>query len=147
MSGFMERFQNEILFSTRFSTTFSTIFSTIFRKYKKNTVLVSSWTTIDHAISFTQVTLLSSFVSKRKFVLSIAEAFRNIHFLPQLFTMDEVCNITNKYQPPGNLAKYQYFYARDFISLTHSKKVGSLDCKRFSKYPLFITIFNNARGL
>ena len=35
MSGFMERFQNEILFSTRFSTTFSTIFSTIFRKYKK----------------------------------------------------------------------------------------------------------------
>ena len=29
-------------------------------------------------------------------------------FLP-VFNVDEVCNISNKNQPPSNLAKYQYF--------------------------------------
>ena len=33
--------------------------------------------------------------------------------------MDEVCNISNKNQPPSNLAKYQYFYIREFVFLLH----------------------------
>ena len=36
-------------------------------------------------------------------------------------TVDEVCYISDKYQPPNNLAKHQYFYTRDFISLPHFK--------------------------
>ena len=36
-----------------------------------------------------------------------------------VFTVNEVCYISNKYQPPYNLAKRQYFYKRDFISLLH----------------------------
>ena len=38
-----------------------------------------------------------------------------------VFTGNEVCNISNKNQTPSNLAKYQYFCTRDFISLLHSK--------------------------
>ena len=78
-----------------------------------------------------------------------------------------VRNISNKNQSPSNLAKYQYFYTRDFISFLHfeiklalsivkvfrniftqdtldpsfiSKKVCTLHCTSFQKYPLF-TIF------
>ena len=51
--------------------------------------------------------------------------------------MDEVCYISNKYQPPYNLAKRQYFYTRDFISYPHFGKNDALDRKRFSKHPLF----------
>ena len=36
-------------------------------------------------------------------------------------TVDEVCYILDKYQPPNNLAKHHYFYTRDFISLLHFK--------------------------
>ena len=36
-----------------------------------------------------------------------------------VFKVDEVCNISNKYKRPYNLAKYQYFYTKDFISLLH----------------------------
>ena len=54
--------------------------------------------------------------------LSIADAFKNIQFFTPfllVFTVDDVCYISNKYQPPCNLAKHQYFYTRDFISLLH----------------------------
>ena len=30
-------------------------------------------------------------------------------FKLQVFAVDQVCNISNKYQPPINLAKYKYF--------------------------------------
>ena len=36
--------------------------------------------------------------------------------------VNEVCNITNKKQPPSNLGKYQYFYTRDLISSTHFER-------------------------
>ena len=36
-----------------------------------------------------------------------------------VFKVDEVCNISNKYKRPYNLAKYQYFYTKGFISLLH----------------------------
>ena len=53
--------------------------------------------------------------------------------------MDEVCYISYEYQP-NNLAKYQYFYTRNFISLRHfEKKIRALHRKRFSKHPLFTT--------
>ena len=44
-----------------------------------------------------------------------------------VFTVDEVCNISNKKQPPSNLAKYQT--TRDFISLLHfeNKLTQNLD--------------------
>ena len=57
-----------------------------------------------------------------------------------VFTVDEMCNISNKYQPPSNLAKYKYFCKRDVISLLHfEKKNGVLHRKRFSKHSLLST--------
>ena len=62
-----------------------------------------------------------------------------LHFLLVL-AVDEMSCISQKYQPPNNLAKHQYFYTRDFISLLHfGKKIGALHRKRFSKHPLFTT--------
>ena len=37
-----------------------------------------------------------------------------------------MCNTSNKYQHPNNLAEYQHFYARDFISLLHFEKKVAL---------------------
>ena len=55
-------------------------------------------------------------------------------------TVDEVCYISNKNQPPNNLAKRQYFYTRDFISLLHFKrKLALFIAKPFRKHPLFTT--------
>ena len=84
--------------------------------------------TIDHKNNFTQDILHSYFISEKAFAFSIADAFRNIHFFIFLlvFTEDEVCHISNRYQPPNNLAEYQYFYTRDFISLLHFEKILAL---------------------
>ena len=56
-------------------------------------------------------------------------------------TVDEVCYILNKNQPfSNNLAKRQYFYTRDFISLLHfERKFALLIAKSFRKHPLFTT--------
>ena len=56
-------------------------------------------------------------------------------------TVDEVCYISNKNQPfSNNLAKRQYFYTRDFISLLHfERKFALLIAKSFRKHPLFTT--------
>ena len=54
--------------------------------------------------------------------------------------LDEVCYISNKYQPLDNLAKHLYFYTRDFISLYNfGKKLEALHRKTFSEHPLFST--------
>ena len=84
--------------------------------------------TIDHKNNFTQDILHSYFISEKAFAFSIADAFRNIHFFIFLlvFTEDEVCQISKRYQPPNNLAKYQYFYTRDFIYLLHFEKILAL---------------------
>ena len=37
-----------------------------------------------------------------------------------------LCCISNKYQPLNNIAKHQYFYTRDFISLFHFDKILAL---------------------
>ena len=56
-------------------------------------------------------------------------------------TVDEVCYISNKNQPfSNNLAKRQYFYTREFISLLHfERKLVLLIAKPFWKHPLFTT--------
>ena len=54
--------------------------------------------------------------------------------------VNEVCNITNKKQPPSNLGKYQYFYTRDLISSTHfERKLALSIANAFLKHPLFTT--------
>ena len=54
--------------------------------------------------------------------------------------MDEVCYVSNKYQPPDKLAKDQYFYTRNFMFLLHfEKELGLPIEKSFSKDPLFTT--------
>ena len=72
---------------------------------------------------FTKDTLHESFISKKKKEkkngLKIAQAFTTCLLV---FTENEMCNISNKYQPVINVAKYQYFYTRDFISFIHFDK-------------------------
>ena len=53
--------------------------------------------------------------------------------------MVEVCNITNKNQSPSNLAKYQYFYTREFTSFLHFRKNWRTPSQGFSKHPHFTT--------
>ena len=54
-----------------------------------------------------------------------------------VFTVDEVCYILNKYQPPNNLEKYQYFYTRNLYPSFISKKIGAVHCKHFSEHSIF----------
>ena len=57
-----------------------------------------------------------------------------------VFTVD-VCNISNKNQPPSNLAKYQYFNTRYLISLLHFEIKSALSITNFFlKHPLFTTL-------
>ena len=46
---------------------------------------------------------------EKKFALSIAQVFENIHFFTtflQFVLTDKVCNVSEKYQPRCNLANY-----------------------------------------
>ena len=51
----------------------------------------------------------------------LVETFTFYHIF-SIFTVDQVCNIPNKYRSPRNLTKYQYFFNRDIISLLHFEK-------------------------
>ena len=75
---------------------------------------------------------------KKKFALSIAKAFRNVDFLPffLVFTVDEVCNISNKYGPSRYFSKISKEPLQPFFIL---KKFVALHPKRFSKDQLLIT--------
>ena len=76
-----------------------------------------------------------------KIALSIGESLRNIHLLQVVlvFTMDEVCYISNKYLIPNNLAKHQYFYVRDLKPFLHLRKKLALPIANVLKHPLFTT--------
>ena len=51
-----------------------------------------------------------------------------------------MCYNLNKYLLPNNLAKYQYFFTRDFISLLHFEKaISALHHNCFPKHSLFTT--------
>ena len=84
-------------------------------------ILVPFWATIDHKTNFTQNTFYSSFISKKSCTFHPRSFEKHPLFttLILVFTVDEVCYISNKYQAPYNLAKRQYFYTKDFISLFH----------------------------
>ena len=104
------------------------------------------WAAIDHANNFRQDTLHSPFISKKKKKTDCA-LHRRYFWKHPLFTTFwlvlwmEVCYISNKYQPPSNLAKYQYFYTRDFVSLLHFIK------KNKKKMALSISIANVFRNI
>ena len=56
--------------------------------------------------------------------------------------------ISNKYITLNNLAKYQYFYTGDFISLRHFKKKLALPLQKFFEtftFYHFFTIFKGVR--
>ena len=81
---------------------------------------------------------------KQKFTISIAEFFRNIHrnnFLVFL-TVDEVCYISNKYQPPYDLVKRQYLYTRGFICLLHFGKKMVLSIANVFRNIHFLPLFS-----
>ena len=58
-----------------------------------------------------------------------------------IFTVDEVCYISNKRQPLNNLAKHQYFYTRDFISLRHFEKNWHSPLQMFFETSTFYLYF------
>ena len=66
----------------------------------------------------------SSFISKKlrsqSQMLLETSTFTTILLV---FTVHEVCYISNKYQPPNTWAKHPYFYSRNFISLIHFEKI------------------------
>ena len=116
-------------------------------------ILVPFWATIDHKTNFTQNTFYSSFISKKSCTFHPRSFEKHPLFttLILVFTVDEVCYISNKYQAPYNLAKRQYFYTKDFISLFHFGKTLALFIANvfwniyFFYY--FFTIFKGEWGL
>ena len=59
-----------------------------------------------------------------------------------VFTMDEVRYISNKHQTLNNLAKEQYFYTRDFISLRHLEKNIALSIANIFRKIHFLPLFH-----
>ena len=59
-----------------------------------------------------------------------------------VLTVDEVHYISNKYQAPYSLAKRQYFYKRDFISLLHFGKKMMLSIANVFPNIHFLPIFH-----
>ena len=57
--------------------------------------------------------------------------------------MDEVWNISNKNQPPRNLAKYQYFYTRDFLFLLRNEIKLALSIENFFRNIHFLSHFHD----
>ena len=81
---------------------------------------------------------------KQKFTISIAEFFRNIDrnkFLVFL-AVDEVCYISNKYQPPYDLVKCQYLYTRGFICLLHFGRKMALSIANVFRSIHFLPLFS-----
>ena len=61
-------------------------------------------------------------------------------------TVDKVCYISNKYQPPYDLEKRQYFHTIDFISLFYFEKKLALfisNVLRNINFYYFFTIFRS----
>ena len=59
-----------------------------------------------------------------------------------VFTVEEVCYIWNKYQPPNNLSKYQYFCKRNFLSLLHFEEKLSLSIANIFRSNHFLLLFH-----
>ena len=100
----------EILFTTRFGI--------IFKNTKNQCISTFLNNYLPHSYFYTRHSL---FNSKKNCTLyrRCFQKHRLFTTFLLVFTRDEVYNISSKYQPPNNLAKYQYFYTRDFIHLFH----------------------------
>ena len=71
-------------------------------------------------------------------LLSPSQNLSHVETFLAVFTVDEVCHFSNKYQPPNNLAKYKCFCTRNFTSILHfEKNIGALHRKYFSENRLF----------
>ena len=74
---------------------------------------------------------------------------KHLHFTTflRVFAMDQVCSISNKHQPLNNLAKYQYFYTRDFISFRYFENKNwrspSQTCFQKSTFYHIFTVFKS----
>ena len=84
------------------------------------------------------------FYLKQNFALSITESLKHPLFTTFLLvlTLYEIFYISYKYQSPNNLAKHQYFYTRDFISLHHFKKNWCSPMQKFYKTSNFDHLFS-----
>ena len=111
-----------------FAALHSAPYSAHYSRYQ-DSILVPFWATLT-------TKLLTPYISpsfqKRKKKRSSSQ----ILFL-LFFEVDQVWYISNKYQPPNNLAEHQYFYTRDLCPSLIWKKIGALHRKRFSMHPLF----------
>ena len=95
-------------------------------------------------IFFTQRALHSSFLSTKITAFHRRCCYKHLLFPTFLlvWTLGEVCNISNKCGLANKFAKYLYFYTRHLISLFISQKNGTLHRKGFSKHPRFLPLFN-----
>ena len=112
---------------TRFSTAFSTIFSTIYKNKKNHyitNVLSNYWPKklFSNKTSYTPPSLLKKLRSPSQMLLEASTFYHNFYQKLLVFTVDKVCNISNKHQPPNDLAKYQYFYTRHLTPSSFPKK-------------------------
>ena len=119
------------------------LFSTIFENIKNQYISIFLGN-IDHKINFTQNTSHSSFLSKKIWALHRRYFQKRPLFTIFLavFTVDGVCNITNKNQPPSYLSKYQYFYTRDLIFFLHFGKKLALSIVRVFRNIYFLPHFH-----
>ena len=93
---------------------------------------------------FTQGTWRCSFIASKNLRSPSQNLLKTSTFHPFILvlTVVEVSNITNKNQSPTNLAKYQYFYTRDFISFLHYGKKLALSIARGFRNIYFLSHFH-----
>ena len=116
-------------------------------KIEKISILVPFQATIDPKIILHETPYTPSFL-KKKGVLHHRCFQKHPPYTPFIlvFTVDEVCYISNKYQPLNNLAKHHYFYTRDFISLLHFKQKFTISIAEFfrnihrNNFLVFLTV-------
>ena len=110
------------------------------------TPVVPFLTSIDHTIIFIQKTLHSSLISKQICALHRRNFQKHLLFTTFLLvlTMDEVCNISNKYWHPKKLGKYYFFTQQTHSPPSFRNEIHAVCHKCFSKRPFFTTflVFN-----
>ena len=73
----------------------------------------------------------------------IFQKYRLFTAILVFLTVEEVCYISNKYQPPYDLVQPQYFYTRDFIlSLLHFEKKLALSIANVFLNIHFLPLFS-----
>ena len=126
----------QILFSTRFSTTFSTIFSTIFENIKR---IVYQY--LSKQLLTTKIFLHETTFTPPSFQIKVRilhrRCFQNHPLFTTfllVFTMDELCYISHKYQSPSI-----FLHKKIYIPPPFRKKIGALHRNQISKHTLFTT--------